>query len=783
MADDIAIHPSTPVIVGVGQCVDHWDGSDAASAPSPISLARSAGRLALADSGAGAALAGCIDQVTVVRTMLDSVPGTPQPFGRCANMPATLAAALGIKGARHIYSQVGGDRPQGLVNEAAEAIFAGDAAAILLAGAEATAAMKLALKRRQTLDWSASVGGDVDDRGLGPMLLADYDRQNGLGAPTQTYPAFEQALRRRLGHSIEGHAQVMAELWSGFSRVAAANPYAQFPIERSSEWLCTESPENYRIADPYLKWHVAQDAVNQGAAIILTSYERAIELGIDPDRCIFLHGYASATDRSPSERPDYATSRAIDLALRHALDSAGLTAADIGHYDIYSCFPCVVLLAAETLGVDWRAVPLTVTGGLPFFGGAGNNYSMHAIATMVERLRARPDDYGLVLANGGFMTKEAVGIYSARPRANWAPISSAAIQQAIDSAPVPQQMQADCTIAIDTYSITWKKGAPDRAYVASNCGGVSVLARARSDHRATMRALAEEDRLGQPIAIVHDRGVNYIDAGPIGSDPGHGGFARRFDHVLVARHGHVLEVTINRPGSMNALHSAAHFELHEIWDEFERDRDLWVAIITGAGDRAFSSGNDLKVTAAGGDMTMPKSGFGGLTSRFDREKPIIAAVNGIAMGGGLEIALACDLIVADEGARMALPEVKVGLFAAAGGVQRLTRQIGRKAAMEMILTGKSISAAEALALGIINRSVPAGTALTDARALANAIIANSPTAIRASKKALNALDAIEQQAAALEANGPVIRELMRSKDMIEGVTAFAQKRAPNWTNS
>ena len=259
--------------------------------------------------------------------------------------------------------------------------------------------------------------------------------------------------------------------------------------------------------------------------------------------------------------------------------------------------------------------------------------------------------------------------------------------------------------------------------------------------------------------------------------------ARRYDDVLVTRLGHLLEVTLNRPDSLNALHSAVHFQLHEIWDDFERDPDLWIAIITGAGDRAFCSGNDLKITAKGGDMSMPPSGFAGLTRRFDREKPIIAAVNGVAMGGGMEIALACDLIVAAESARFALPEVKVGLFAAEGGVQRLTRQIGRKAAMEMILTGKHISAAQALTLGIINQCVSDGMVMDAARKLADAILLNSPSAIRASKAALNKLDEIEALKDALDANGPIITKLFRTKDFIEGVTAFAEKRKPEWTGS
>lgn len=780
----MTIAPTTPVLIGVGQSMVRWDGAHAADAPSPSTLRRDAAAAALDDSGVREAVAAVIDRIIVVRTMLDSVPGTRQPFGRCENPPATLADDLGVAPDKLIYSVVGGDQPQTLVNEMAEAIFAGEADTVLLAGAEATAAMKVAMKKRLSLDWSKSASGTLDDRGLGSMLLSKYEIDNGLGAPTQTYPAFEHALRTRLGNSREAHVALMSELWAGFSEVARTHPHAQFPEARTAAFLATESRENYAVADPYLKWHVAQDAVNQGAAVILTSVRRAGALGIDPAKLIYLHGYAQAKDRLPTEHADLSRSLAIELALARALEAAGMTTREISHFDLYSCFPCAVLLAAEALALDWRKTPATVTGGLPFFGGAGNNYSMHAIATMVDILRAHPDDYGLVLANGGFLSKEAVGIYSARPKVDWTPVSSAAIQAEIDTAPAPLLLAESTEAVVETYTVAYGKGQPQRGYVIAANDKGRVLARVRTGHRATLNALKAEDPVGRSVRITHEDGINYLEAGDRIGVAGDGDFLKRsFRYVTTERRGHLLEVTLNRPESMNSLHSAAHFELHEIWDEFERDNDLWVAIVTGAGDRAFCSGNDLKVTAAGGDMTTPASGFGGLCSRFNREKPIIAAVNGVAMGGGLEIALACDLVIADETARLALPEVKVGLFAAAGGVQRLTRQIGRKAATELILTGRHVLAPEALALGIINQSVPAGTALHAARALADTILGNSPSAIRASKQALNAIEDIEGLEKALEANAGIIGRLFRTNDLREGVTAFAEKRKPNWTNS
>lgn len=774
----MAVDKATPVLVGVGQARVFWDGENPAAAPSPLSLASTAASAALADSGAAGSLAGSIDHVVFVRTMLDSTEGAPQPFGRCRNLPGSLAAQLGLKPQRATYSAVGGDQPQVLVNQAAEAVHAGAARAVLLAGAEATAAMKMALKAKIKLDWSETAPGELDDRGLGPRLLSEYEIANGLGAPTQTYPAFEHALRARLGLSREAHVALMSELWAGFSEVAATHPFAQFPQARSVEFLATASADNYPIADPYLKWHVAQDAVNQGAAVIVTSAGAAAELGIAPAKLIYLHSYAEAADRFPTERSDLSRSLAIELTLSQALAAVNKTAAAIAHFDLYSCFPVAVLLAAEALGLDWRTTPATVTGGLPFFGGAGNNYSMHAIATMVERLRAHPVDFGLVLANGGFLSKQAVGLYSATLKHDWAPISSAAIQKQIDERTSPALVSESCEAVVETFTVTSTKKHPSRGYVVARTANGRVLARARTGHRATLAALATTDPVGSSIAIIHENGVNFLAAAyPIGSP------RRRFEHVLTERRGHVLEVTLNRPDSLNALHSAAHFELHEIWDEFERDRELWVGIITGAGDRAFCSGNDLKMTGKGQDISVPPSGFGGICARLNREKPIIAAVNGVAMGGGLEIALACDLAVIDERAKVALPEVKVGLFAAAGGVQRLTRQIGRKAAMELILTGCHVGAAEAERLGIVNRVVSSGTALSAARELAETLLSSSPSAIRASKQALNKLDEIDGLKTALDANGPIIARLFRTKDLREGVNAFVEKRIPRWTNS
>ncbi len=505
------LDPATPILVGVGQTTVHWDGRSAENAPNPQGLQIAAAKNALADSGLGEDLAALIDSVLVIRANLDSVRGVKHPFGRCANPPATLAEAVGIKDARHIYSYVGGDQPQALVNEAAEAIFAGRAKAVLIAGSEAISTMKVALKQGINLNWSGSADGEIEDRGLGDELLSDYEIKNGLGAPTQTYPVFEHALRARLGNSRDEHIALMSELWEGFSKVAAQNPHSQFPQARTAEFLATESRDNYPVADPYLKWHVAQDAVNQGAAVILTSVGEAQRLGIDPAKWIYLHGYAQAKDRLVSERADLSRSRPIELTLKAALAAAGKRTDEISSFDLYSCFPCAVLLATEALALDWRKTVPTVTGGLPFFGGPGNSYSLHAIATMAEKLRAAPDQYGLILANGGFLSKEAVGIYSAQPKADWQPHSSAAIQAEIDVQPIPQLLTASCEAEVEAYTVTSTKGQPSRGYVIAKTPEGRIIARARTGDQDILTALLAVDSVGKMATIKCEAEVNFIE--------------------------------------------------------------------------------------------------------------------------------------------------------------------------------------------------------------------------------------------------------------------------------
>lgn len=255
---------------------------------------------------------------------------------------------------------------------------------------------------------------------------------------------------------------------------------------------------------------------------------------------------------------------------------------------------------------------------------------------------------------------------------------------------------------------------------------------------------------------------------------------RRF--CTVQDEGRIRIVTINRPEVLNALHADANDELAEVWDEFAARDDLWVGIITGAGGKAFSAGNDLKIQAAGKRRPNGPRGFAGITTRFDLDKPLIAAVNGWAMGGGFETALACDIIVAAENALFALPEPRVGLIAGGGGVHRLPRMIPMKKAMGMILTGRRVAAKEGFELGFVTEAVPEGQALEGAKRWANMILECSPKAVRASKQAsYRGMDEASLETA-MRTVYPTQQENVASDDYVEGPRAFAEKRKPNWQN-
>ncbi len=460
---------STPILVGAGQSVERE--VDPHQAQPPMGLAAQAAAAALADTGLGDSLARHIDTIYAIRSFSDSSnrPRLQLPFGRAQNPPRAIARRLGADPVQAIYGNVGGNTPQKYIDEAAERIAQGDADVVLLAGAEAIKTAQEALRRDLALNWQEDDEGSLDDRGLGETLMSAHEFAHGIGIPIQTYPLFENALRARLGNSQAQHDALLGRLCAEFSAVAANNPFAFYGTARSAEELTTVSAENRYICYPYPKLMNARDAVNQGAAVVMTSVAKAQELGIDPARWVYLHGCAESNEKLlVSERVDYHSSPAIRVAARHALDMAGIDLDQIDYFDLYSCFPSAVEICCEALGLDsFDPRGLTLTGGLPFFGGPGNNYSMHAIASLLPKLRAKPDSYGLITANGGYLSKHALGIYSCRPyRGKWCREDPAAYQVAIDRTPGPVFSERPAGAArIETYTLCFDRSGPQRGIV------------------------------------------------------------------------------------------------------------------------------------------------------------------------------------------------------------------------------------------------------------------------------------------------------------------------------
>lgn len=413
------IDPRTPVIVGVGQAAERIDDIDY-RAMSPVELAAAAAQAALADTGAGAGrVARAIDTVVATRQFENSIPNAPAPLGKSNNFPRSVARRIDADPARAVLDKVGGEGPQRLVNEFAAGIAAGTADVVLLCGADATSTTRHLADTAAQPDFGETVDGRLEDRGFGLEEFVDrYMVIHGLtGAPVQ-YGLLENARRARLGLSRAAYLQTMGELFAPFTRVAAENPFSASPVERSVAELTAVGTGNRMICDPYPRLLVARDQVNQGAAALLMSVESAERLGVPQDNWVYLHGHADMREQSLLERPDLSRSPAAVTAVAEALAVAGSGLDDVAALDLYSCFPIPVFNICDAFGLsadDPRG--LTMTGGLPFFGGAGNNYSMHAIAEAVAFARRHPGQLALVGANGGMMSKYSVGVYSTAPAA------------------------------------------------------------------------------------------------------------------------------------------------------------------------------------------------------------------------------------------------------------------------------------------------------------------------------------------------------------------------------
>jgi len=787
----MSIADNTPVIIGVGQFTERLEAADY-QALSSVELAERACRQAFSDALSLKRLGPQVDVIATTRTFEDSAPTLAQPFGKSDNFPRSIARRLGIDPARAVWEQAGGDSPQRLVNEFFGQVASGQARMVLITGAENISTARGLAQAGKTAQWAESVEGAVENRGMGLKgMMSRHTMIHRLSGAPASYALLENARRGRLGLSRGAYARAMGELFAPFAAVASRNPNAAFEAPAYGvDELLEVTERNRMIADPYPQRLVARDQVNQAAAVVITSVGLARELGIPEAQWVYLHGHSSLKEQGLLDRGDLSQSPAARAACQAALDAAGLQVGEIQHFDFYSCFPVAVFNAAcDGLGLkpdDPRG--LTVTGGLPFFGGPGNNYSLHAVAEMVNKLRQSPGSLGLVGANGGVLSKYAVGIYSTTAR-EWQAVDNSPHQAQIDALPKPVLCrEPEGAGRIETYTTVYAKGVPAYSIVIGRLdgSGARFIANTVDGDGETLEAMLELDPLGARIQVVSTPQGNRFAfsakrlAQLLPKRPP--SFRAAYQFCNVRREGHLLEVEINRPQASNSLHPQANEELGEVFDAYEADDELWVAIITGAGGQAFCAGADLKHAASGAPIYVPKSGFGGLTSRV-LSKPVIAAVNGFAMGGGTEICLACDIVVADASATFALSEVRMGVIAGAGGVVRLPRQIPKKLATELILTGRKFSAEDAFRWGLVSRIVERGEAMSAARAIAAEILLASPTSVRLSIRAMRHAETFASEAEAIaNPDHGITDDLLTSEDFFEGPKAFAQKRKPSWKN-
>jgi len=400
----MGLGPRTPVLVGVGQINQRDESPDV----EPIDLMAAA-----AAEAADPRVLGALDSIRVVNLL----------SWRYRDPGLLLKQRIGARDASTQYTGIGGNTPQSLVNQVCRDISAGRADAVLLAGAE-TWRTRMRLRARGIRpDWTRQDDSVVIPPGGEhevPMSGPAEDRID-LDRPSFVYPLFEQALRIANGESMDDHRQRIGELWAQFSRVAQGNPHAWSHEQLSAEQIWKPGPQNRMISWPYPKLMNSNNMVDQGAAVILCSVEKAEYLQIPKDTWVFPHAGTDSHDTyGVAERDQLHRAPAIRIGGARVLDLAGIGVGDLDYVDVYSCFPSAVQVAAREIGLPLGdpSRPLTVTGGLTFAGGPWNNYVMHSIATMVELLRAHPGSRGLITANGGYLTKHSFGVYSSVPPAD-----------------------------------------------------------------------------------------------------------------------------------------------------------------------------------------------------------------------------------------------------------------------------------------------------------------------------------------------------------------------------
>jgi acetyl-CoA C-acetyltransferase len=438
--------------------------------------------------------------------------GVVPAFGwRAPNPPRALADRIGARSARAALMAYGGEMPLRFVDHCAREIRAGRLRSALVCGTHNLRTLRRASRKSVRLDWDVPARSAPEAFGENKAGSSEQELVYGLDRPSSVYPIFENALRARRGLDLATHQARMGRLMSRFTRVAAQNPHAWFPVERSAHEIATPGADNRMIAFPYTKYLNSVMETDQAAAVWITSASNARALGVPEKRQIHCWGGAESVERAwyPSERPDFGTCPALAAAARDALAEAGTPLDAVDWIDLYSCFPVAVEMACEMLGLDEDDPRgFTLTGGLPYAGGPGNNYTLHSLAALVERLRAAPGSVGLVSGNGMYLTKHSVLVCSSAPQEKRGEVPP----RSPGPPPVALVAAAEGPATLETYTVLYdREGAPERGIAIGRLeGGERFLASTPAD-RATLEAFAAREEVGRRGRVHSAEGRNLFE--------------------------------------------------------------------------------------------------------------------------------------------------------------------------------------------------------------------------------------------------------------------------------
>lgn len=475
---------STPVLVGISHLEQRFQ--DFASAKEPVELMIDAVKAAAEDAGSSELL-----NATSVR-VIKGIWGYQNPA-------KAVAQAIGCPNAQTALSPFGGNFVQSVLNVSALDIQSGAHDVIILTGAECGNTQAKAAKASHDLGWAELPGTPDLQIGEEKDMRHDAERAIRLGRPIQIYPIMETALRSELGMGVDEHMRHISQLWAGFSAVAANNPNAWIRDAKTAEEIRTISTINRPVSFPYPKFLNSNSAVDQAAALILCSEEKAKALGIAREKWIYPWAGSDAQDHFHfSTRDNLHSSPAIRLAGKKCLEMSDMNVDDIDLVDVYSCFPVAVQIASRELGLD-TSKPLTVTGGLTWAGGPLNNYVMHSIVRMAQLLREKPGQKGMITANGGYITKHAFGTYSTdRPEQ---PFQHANLQDQVDALP-KREVVMDNTGqgVVEGYSVMYGPKGLDKAFVATRLPD-GRRAWGTSNDADVLQSMTTEEFVGRPVTL------------------------------------------------------------------------------------------------------------------------------------------------------------------------------------------------------------------------------------------------------------------------------------------